>query len=230
MNLIKNKLCILILFASCILPLGGIGISGIQNSLSMNGTESEGDFILNFESNGSESGLNIFIYFDALPNDLAVEYNRELKFQPLSTTMILSDQNIKGELSSFRVSDYLTVRKEVMGLSIPVLAKAALHIGAGLNQHRTVIPSINLLKDIYDVNNIDDLYNQANESWDGNSFIGKLANNSTKSNGAHIQVGIQGKLLTLNVFANAKYTFILNDDKSSIESFPGLNIGIAFGI
>ena len=79
MNFIKNKLCILILLTTYILPLGGIGISGIQNSISIDNTESDGDLILDFESNSVESGLNIFIYFDALPKDLAIEYNREIK-------------------------------------------------------------------------------------------------------------------------------------------------------
>jgi len=231
MNFIKNKLCILILLTTYILPLGGIGISGIQNSISIDGSESDEDFILDFKSNGAESGLNIFIYFDALPNDLAIEYNREIKLQPLTTTIaydIIGDP-IQGELSTFRISDYLTIRKEVAGFSIPILAKAALHVGGGLNQHKSVIPSINLLKDIYDVNEIDDLYNAADQSWDGDAFIEKLESNAIKSTGLHIQAGIQGKLLMANVFANAKYTFILNDEQSSIKSFPGLTIGLAYG-
>ena len=232
MIFIKNKLCILILLTTYILPLGGIGISGIKNSMTIDDTESEGDLVLDFKSKGLESGLNIFVYFDALPKDLAIEYNREIKLQPLTTTIaydIIGDP-IQGELSTFRISDYLTIRKEMAGLSIPILAKAALYIGGGINQHKSVIPSISLLKDIYDVDEIDDLYNTANQSWDGDAFIEKLESNAIKSTGLHIQAGLQGKILMFNLFANARYTFIINDDSSSIKNFPGLTIGVAYGI
>ena len=230
MIFIKNKLCILILLTTYILPLGGIGISGIGNSISTNKTESDGNFNLGFDSKGLENGLNIFIYFDALPKDLAIEYNREIKLQPLTTMITYEGNQFQEELSTFRISDYLTIRKEVVGLSIPILAKAALHVGGGLNQHKSVIPSISLLKDIYDVDEIEDLYNAADGNWDGNAFIEKLESNAIKSIGLHIQAGVQGKLLILNVFANARYTFILNDEQSSIKSFPGLTIGVAYGI
>ena len=230
MIFIKNKLIILILCTTYILPLGGIGISYIQNNLSIIGSDSEEDLGLNFESNGFEQGLNIFAYFNVLPNDLAIEYNREIKLQPLTSTINLINQTpIEGKLLTFRVSDYLTIRKEIMGVSIPILAKAALHVGGGLNQHRSVVPSINLLKDIYDENNVNDLYDAADQNWDSDAFIEQLEDNAIKSTGAHIQAGIQGKILIFNLFANAKYTFIIDDAKNSIESFPGLTIGMAYG-
>ena len=107
--------------------------------------------------------------------------------------------------------------------------KRQVYVGGGLNQHRSVVPSINLLKDIYDVDNVDDLYNAADQNWDGDALIEKLEDNAIKSTGAHIQAGIQGKILIFNLFANAKYTFIIDDEKNSIESFPGLTIGMAYG-
>lgn len=229
MIFIKNKLFVLILLTAYLLPLGGIGISGIQNNISINGTESEENLMIDFKSNEFETGFNIFLYFDALPNDLAIEYNREIKLQPLTSSITLIDQTIDGEFLTFRVSDYLTVRKEIIGFSIPILAKAAAYVGGGLNQHRSVVPSINLLKDIYDVDNVDDLYNAANQNWDDDAFIEKLEDNAIKSTGAHIQAGIQGKILIFNLFANARYTFIIEDAKNSIDHFPGLTIGMAYG-
>ena len=229
MIFIKNKLFILVLLTAYLLPLGGIGISGIQNNISINGTDSEENLMIDFKSNAFETGFNIFLYFDALPNDLAIEYNREIKLQPLTSSITLTEQTIDGEFLTFRVSDYLTVRKEIIGFSIPILAKAAVYVGGGLNQHRSVVPSINLLKDIYDVDNVDDLYNAADQNWDGDALIENLEDNAIKSTGAHIQAGIQGKILIFNLFANAKYTFIIDDEKNSIESFPGLTIGMAYG-
>ena len=233
MIFIKNYLFILILLISYILPLGGIGLSGIRNSISIDNSESEGALVLDFKSNSSsENGVNIFIYFDALPKDLAIEYNREIKFQPLTTTITYDALDpINVELSTFRISDYLTIRKEVVGLSIPILAKAALYVGGGLNQHKSVIPSITLLKDIYNVNEIDSLYDAAanQEQPHASAIFEKLAKNPPKSNGLHIQAGIQGKILIFNLFANARYTFIINDDGNSIENFPGITVGMAYG-
>ena len=232
MNFIKNKLFVLILLTTYILPLGGIGISGIGNSISTNKTESDGNFNLGFNSKGLENGLNIFIYFDALPKKLAIEYNREIKWQlgNMSLNQELLEESIEGEFVTIRKSDYLTVRKELMGFAIPILAKATVYIGGGVNQHETVAPSIDLLKDIYQVDNVDALYDAAAGNWDASSLFDLLDNNTIKSTGLHLQAGVQGKLLILNVFANARYTFILNDEQSSIKSFPGLTIGVAYGI
>ena len=168
---------------------------------------------------------------DSLSSELAIEYNREIKWQ--NGNMLLNQaalgESITGEFLIIRKSDYFTIRKELMSVAIPILAKAAIHIGGGLNKHETVRPTIDLLKDIYQVDNVDDLYNAANQSWDNSGLIDLLNNNAIKANGVHIQAGIQGKILLFNLFANARYTFIVNDDDSSIKNFPGLTIGMAYG-
>jgi len=239
MIFIKNKLFILILLITYILPLGGIGISSINNSISTNTNSTQDDLNIDFHSNGSEKGLNIFLYFDALPQDLAIEYSREVKSE-IGTTNVYYGLNaqglepIEGNFLIVRKSDYFTIRKELMGLSIPILAKASLYIGGGLNKHATVIPSIELFSDLYDVdvssnNVVDDLYNAANQSWDASGLLDLLDKNTTQSTGMHIQTGVQGKLLMLNVFANARYTFIIDEEENSIASFPGLTIGMAYG-
>ena len=240
MIIIKIKLFILLLFISFSLPFGGIGISGIQNIINTSGAEAESnggfDLALDFESNGAESGFSPFIYFDALPYDLAIQYNREYRFTPLnSTTLVLTNTALgSSETTEFesvivRVSDYFTIRKEMMSVSIPILAKAALHLGGGFNSHRTVKPSISLLKDIYNFDELDAIYAESG-ALDSSELIDVLENNMIKSNGIHIQAGLQGKILMTNIFINAKYTLILNDDDNSIQSFPGLDIGLAFGI
>jgi hypothetical protein len=230
MIFIKNKLYILLLLITYILPLGGIGVSWLNNIISSEGYEQDNNFSLSFEDSGLEQGPNIFIYFDALPNNLAIEYSKEIKWQELNSTIIFNDESITNPLFTVRTSDYLTIRKDIVDLSIPILAKVALSIGGGFNTHKSVAPSINLLKDIYDVEELGDLYNQASEKWDQNAIIGKLEDNAIKSSGLHIQCGLQAKILMLNAFVNTKYTFIIKDDNNSIESFPGITIGLAFGI
>ena len=126
MILIKNRLLISILLINLIFPLGGVGLSGIQNFLSTSGADSEinnlVELSLSFDSNGSESGFSPFIYFDALPYDLAIQYNREYRFTPLNSTLVLTDALGASQINEFesivvRVSDYFTIRKEMVSLS-----------------------------------------------------------------------------------------------------------------
>ena len=65
MNVIKNKLFILILFITFVFPLGGIGISGIGNMHAIDpDNEIEGPVTLTLESQNWEGGFNWFLYFD----------------------------------------------------------------------------------------------------------------------------------------------------------------------
>ena len=228
MNLIKNKLYILLLIAYAF-PLGGIGLSYLNNIISYEGNESDGNFNLSYQDNGLEQGFNFFIYFDALPSDLVIEYSKEFKYQELNSTITFNGSETTNPSYAGRISDYLTVRKDLMALSIPILAKAALSVGGGFNKHKSIVPSIALLKDIYNIENIDDLYNAAEEDWNQNAVYDALADNSMDASGLHIQCGIQAKVLMLNAFINAKYTFITKDDNNSIDSFPGFTIGLAYG-
>lgn len=229
MNCIKNKLYILLLIAY-VFPLGGIGLSGLNNIISYEGNESDGNFNLSYQDNGLEQGLNLFLYFDALPSDFAIEYSKEFKYQELTSTITFNGSETTNPSYAGRMSDYFTVRKDLMDLSIPILAKVALSVGGGFNKHKSIIPSIALLKDIYNTENIDNLYNEAAQNWDEDAVYEALADNAVDASGLHVQCGIQAKVLMLNAFITAKYTFITKDDNNSIDSFPGFTIGLAYGI
>ena len=74
------------------MPLGGIGLSGVQNFLSTSNSDYDQNNGVNlsfsYDSNSPESGFSPFIYFDALPYDLAIQYNREYRFTPLNSTLV----------------------------------------------------------------------------------------------------------------------------------------------
>ena len=230
MNSFKNKL-IIILFLSFIFPLGGIGISGLSNFITYDVEEDAENFELSFKNNDLEQGFNFFIYFDALPRDFALEYSKEFKYQELNATIGWSGESeFTNPSYTGRQSDYFTIRKDFIDLSIPILAKVALNIGAGFNTHKSILPSIALLEDIYDIDSLGDLYNAAEQDWDANAFYDVLKENAINASGIHLQCGIQAKVLMFNAFINAKYTFITKDDNNSIDSFPGFNIGLAYGI
>ena len=52
MNCIKNKVYILLLLITYAFPLGGIGVSFLNNIISYDGTESDGNFNLSYQDNG----------------------------------------------------------------------------------------------------------------------------------------------------------------------------------
>jgi len=228
----KNKFLMLII-VGLIFPLGGIGFSGIANIYDT-GTITERDtdnaIVLTSISDGFENGLNFFIYFDALPKGLAIEYNKEMRVQLLNTILNYNDLGaIEGEMGSYRTSDYLTLKKEVLGLSIPFLAKASIYLGGGINQHNSIVPSISLLMDIADAIDFEDLYTGFDfEEISLMDSMEEIKGYSIETTGLHIQAGLQAKLLMLNTFVSARYTFIMDSDE--MESFPGLTIGIAYGI
>ena len=70
MNCIKNKLYILLLIAYAF-PLGGIGVSGLNNMVAYDVNDSDGGFNLRYQDNGLEQGLNFFIYFWLFQNMLS---------------------------------------------------------------------------------------------------------------------------------------------------------------
>ena len=246
MIFIKNKLLIL-MFVTYVLPLGGIGISAIGNIHTINHPENdiEGRVSLSVKSDNLQYGANWFIYLDIPLSDFSVEYSRESKVQWLSSELNWEEQfgedyteapggtaTISGDIPTNIKSQYFTLRKEIVGLSIPFLAKAALHLGGGYNVHNSLIPNIDILEDLFNVSNPEGVYSELASDWDlGINDLGDIWDQHSKeSNGVHIQASIQGSILMLNLFANAKYTFILEDNDSKIESFPGVSIGIAYGI
>ena len=241
MIFIKNKLLILML-VTYVLPLGGIGISVIGNIHTINPeNEIDEQITLSVESDNLEYGANWFIYFDIPLSDFSIEYSRESKSHMLTSALYwdteqqalpegVEVESLSGDIPTNIKSQYFTLRKEIFGLSIPFLAKAALHVGGGYNIHNSLIPTIEILQNMTGVTELETLYSEFNNDWDTDNLEDLWDDYSIKSNGIHIQAGIQGSFLMLNLFANAKYTFILEDNDSKIESFPGLNIGIAYGI
>jgi len=229
MNCIKNKLYILLLITYAF-PLGGIGLSGLNNIISNKGSETDDNFNLSYQDNGLEQGFNFFIYFDALPSDLAIEYSKEFKFQELNAIITFNGSEISNQSYAGRISDYFTVRKDLMDLSIPILAKVALSVGGGFNTHKSIIPSISLLKDIYDTEDLNTLFTSAEQGWNSDDVRNALNDNGIDATGLHIQCGVQAKVLMLSAFITAKYTFITKDDNNSIDSFPGFTLGLAYGL
>ena len=233
MNLIKHFIISAILF-NLLFPLGGIGVSGLTVFENINYTEIEAPLELSYANDGAGLGANFFIYFDALPMGFAIEYSNEMNTNPLNVQMTNGDDsyNFDSGFPQATLSNYFTVRKQMLELSIPILAKGVLYVGGGLNKHKTVLPSIDLLKTIINNPNIenDDLINEFNTQKP--SFtVSDFENYFEDSSGAHIQAGIQVKVFMLSAFINARYTFITeNNSQIDRTGFSNILLGLAWGL
>ena len=234
MNQVKYSIICLFLIFSYVLPLGGINVGGgfFQSSTSISDTES--NFI--FEGTSGESpalsGM-IAIYYDLLPMDLSAEISFEATLQQLESTISFDGTQLANEaMYSTKQATYFTIKKQMLGVSIPFLAKAGISLGAGYNTHSSILPSIGLLKDLFNQNDLTqlfaDLENSGENIFDNLNDL-DLADYSQDSNGFHIQAGLEGRLLVFNMILNARYTFV-ELPSSDDSGFLSFNMMLGYGI
>tara|TARA_Y100001970_G_C14246629_1_gene868747 strand:- start:893 stop:1570 length:678 start_codon:yes stop_codon:yes gene_type:complete len=223
-----KKNIISIFLTTQIFAFGGFGVYGNVDSFSATPeATTSGSVTVTPQSLDGAAGIGLFFYLDILPIvDLQVDYEligNSYKF----TTNVGSES--AGEFPWGRVSGYYTLRKELIGASIPLLAKVQVYGGLGYNTH-TVTPSVtvNFIRDAF----TESLENAAGQDFSDEAIMDTLVqymtDNAIKTSGFHLQVGAQAKLLMLNVFANARYT-IANDVVEGKSGFPSLWTGVAIG-
>ena len=193
-------------------------------------SEAHNDLTLNAESSGMGYGINIFLYIDALPNDFAIEYNREFSIQPTVITIQSGADTFDdfGNIFSYRDSEFFTLRKKILGAKIPFLAEAGIYLGAGFNQHRhTPKYTISFIEDIFNTNDeniIEDLESGENLSSIYDAITDRLVYHD---DGYHVQAGIQGRILMTSLFINIRYTLI-EDVYADSPGFTSIWCGLAF--
>ena len=124
------------------------------------------------------------------------------------------------------LNTYTTVRKKVVGLSIPFLAGAQLHAGAGVNTHKTIpLADVDMVTDLLE----GDLSN-ANPSSLDVELLEYLENDVdlVDASGFHIQTGLQFKLLILDTFLIYRHSFV-EDVVPGSKSFGTLNLRVGLG-
>ena len=230
-KLIKTFLPIIVI-SSQVSAIAGFGAYGNYDLLKYpSGSDVDGTLEVKYDGFDNAGGFGFLFYIDAIPFiDLEADIEfigNAYKFTPYTALGELTS----GEMPWGRVSIYMTARKEILGLSIPLLAKAQLYGGLGFNNH-TVLPvmTLDMFKTAFGTATIEDALD---EDFSNTDTITKLSDymleKADKISGFHLQVGVQGKLLMLNVFVNGRYTIAKNviPDKSG---FPSLWMGLAFGI
>ncbi len=126
-----------------------------------------------------------------------------------------------------RVSYAVTMKKNIMDLSIPFLAKTALNAGAGFGGHvSTPRASVDMVKELLgdDLTNVDAL-NEGLEDKLGDYLV----DNMIEASGLHVQAGLRFKVLVLDTHLNFRYNIAENVyDGSAGFAQVMFKMGIAF--
>ena len=233
--LIATTISLLIPFTP-LKAIGGFGIQGAYNMFSVGDTSSAmmllnpitdemeqvGEFLINGFDNGG--GFGGYIYFDAIPFGLALEAEGYASAAPYT----FSFKNLLMDLDSAQAglltgSYYVTVRKKIIGLGIPFLAKAKLFAGLGINKHvSTPMVSQEMFEAVISGGDLE------NGEFETDALIDYLAENRIESEGYHAQAGIQFKVLMLDTFLFARYT-MADDVIPGSAGFTSYHARIGFG-
>ena len=179
-------------------------------------------------------GFGFLFYIDAIP---VIDLEADIEFvgNLYEYTPYLAGQKLSSqELPWGRVSTYLTIRKEIFGLSIPLLAKAQLYGGLGFNKHKVIpIMTEEVIKEAFNTDDLatalDSFGTDADPDQAATDLAKSMLENVEDISGFHLQAGVRGKLLMFNVFANARYT-IAKDVIPDKSGYPSLWVGLAIGI
>lgn len=218
-----------LLFSPNAFAIAGFGLSGGQGLFSVDesttpllvGDQNVGSFTYHSFSNGV--GFGGYVYIDALPFiDIDFESNVMLSSYEFSfNNDVESLERIPFTWSS--VSTYGTLQKSVFKLKVPFLAKAKLFAGAGLNQHySTPMISQEMLEEVVRGGLQDG-------QLDTQDLIGYLNDNKINATGAHVQTGLQFKLLMLDTFVFYRHVVVRNVIPGR-NSFGSVNFRFGLGI
>ena len=176
-------------------------------------------------------GFGFLFYIDVIP---VVDLEADIEFvgNLYEYTPYLAGIPLASEdLPWGRVSTYVTIRKEILGLSIPLLAKAQLYGGVGFNKHKVVpIMTADVIKDALGGDDLEAALKlfEADTEEGAKDLAKSMLDNVEDVSGFHLQAGVRGKLLMFNAFVNARYTIAdVIPDKSG---YPSLWVGLAIGI
>ena len=233
MNFIKYQIIFLFIVHGYIFSLGGISLGGgiFTAKTEISDVSQDGNFSL--ASTGDQTiDLLGAIYFDALPKDFMLELSMEFGTQSLESSISYIDDELASQnLYAIHRSTYYTIKKELLGLSIPFLAKAGFYVGGGYNTHASIYPSINLLKDLFPNDNLPALFGDLENSGDIYENFSDInwSDYWEKTTGWHIQTSLRAELLMIHMLLNARYTFAQLPESNAI-GFPSINLMLGVGL
>ena len=221
-------LIIVFIFNSPAYSIAGFGLNLNQSLYSVSAeTKTVGTVIIygNKEfSNGI--GLGGYVYIDVIPFiDVDLEFNGFASKYDYFFTLNNVTTNYSLPFGSF--SGYLTFQKKLFQLKIPLLAKAKLTAGAGLNnQTYKSTPSQKDLESLLGLG--DGLLESASDSPNVDKLTDFIKENTESVTGFHIQTGVQFKLLMLDSFLYYRQVFADNVIPDA-KGFGSLNLRLGMG-
>ena len=217
-----------------IFAIGGFGLQLGQGFITVGAKESTrdlmaGEIVVGTAMMTTAEFSNPFvfgghIYIDAIPFiDLEADINligQTYDFGFNNPTEIGPYEFAWGSASS-----YFTIRKKLLGLGIPFLAKAKLFYGGGYNQHMvTPLMTIDLMEDLMGGNLADDPTNFSEDD-----IVKFLKDNKIEASGLHVQAGLQFKVLMIDTFLFYRHT-LADDLVPDANGFGSLNFRLGMGI
>jgi len=223
-NYIFFVICLLLIPWNRALGVVGFGVQGGQSIFDASSKSSKDGVDLTTSEFANPFSGGGYLYIDAIPViDLEAEFSISFK------NYTFEFSNLEGAIGPYDFgwadfSIYLTAGKKIVGIEIPLLAKAKLFYGGGFNIH-TVTPlmSMDLMKSALGGDLTAD---PTNLSEDG--LIDFLKENQVNSSGFHIQSGLQFKVFMLDTFLFYRYTFA-KDVIPGQDHFGSLNLRMGMG-
>ncbi len=173
-------------------------------------------------------GLGGYVYIDIIPVvDIDFEGNIMANIYNFSfDNQLTEDIEIDNlEFGWIAASSYITVHKKLFKVKIPILAKAKLTGGLGVNNHSS-IPMVN--QDMLEAV-MGGPENLESGELDTDALITYLSDNQINSTGVHAQIGLQVKLLFIDSFIYYRQ-IIAKDSVPGRGGFGSLNIRLGMAI
>ena len=223
MNKLIKSLIPLFIIISQVFAIAGFGLNLKQPQFSVDAkTTLLGDFgSYGYDEFGGGIGVGGYLYIDAVPFvDLDFEFSAFGTNYDYLLTIGSDTKSYSVPYGSF--AGYVTLQKKVFKLSIPLLAKAKLTVGAGLNSQtyksipdQSDLESLGVSSLTSDLPTLDKLVDYVNEE-------------TVSKSGFHIQAGLQFKLLMLDSFLF--YRQVIADDViPGAKGFGSLNLRLGMG-
>ena len=203
----------LVILPSSAFAIIGFGIQGGQDMAKLDAlshTEGEGltaVTVNSFEMEASPVNFGAYAFVDLFGFALEAEGDIAAGAYQFEFENVLSTLG-PVDFGWARVSYAVTMKKNIMDLSIPFLAKAALNAGAGFGAHvSTPRASVDMVKELLgdDLTNVDAL-NEGLEDKLGDYLV----DNMIETSGLHVQAGLRFKVLVLDTHLNLRYNIAEN--------------------
>ena len=228
MKNIKLLVIINLFVFTSLFAIGGLGFYGGQGMLTVASTTDKDNIAT--VTTGEFSNpmqIGVYLYIDAIPFiDIEVDAQATWSEYTFDFSNTFGGGTTVGPYDSYwgGVSTYITLRKKLIGLGIPLLGGAKIHAGGGYNMHSFgPLANLKLVEDL-----MGDL--SAEPEFNEKKLVEFVKDNKVDINGFHVQAGLQFKLLMLDSFLIYRQTFGGFEDVIDAKSFGSINLRVGFGI